>query len=472
MATLTYKSQRSMLRPAALPLSRGVLQRKCVCGGTPGPTGECDACRRKRTAAARPGGSTVPPAVHETLRTAGQPLDTSTRSLLEHRFGYDFSGVRVHTGPKAAESAGSVNAQAYTVGEHIVFGAGRYAPSQSQGLRLLAHELTHVVQQRASATSPLSLGDPASPAEREAEQVASSAGGLIGQTVQPSVQRQPVPDEPRPRNEGPPLQEAPLPPRCSIIWKDGRWSWKCEGIPKIGSTPEIPLDPRDIPDRIRDLIPKGPDGAPGSGERTFPFPSPPGSDLPPNWLETICQRSPMSPLCIPLGEKPRPDQPSPGETLTKPIGVFWTTNVLFEQDQPATATGAPNGGITADGTSALDLIIFLLKSDPTLRVRLVGHASAEGTPAHNLELSKRRVRLVYQKLEAAGLGGQVIDPLESDGKTDGCTRLEIGVWACGEAQATQGEALPEERRVAATFLRNPPLPSGPFRLTLPEFGRR
>lgn len=85
--------------------------------------------------------------VRETLRSPGQPLDPATRAFFEPRFGQDFSQVRVHTDAKAAESAWAVNALAYTAGRDIVFGTGRYAPATSEGRRLLAHELTHVVQQ-------------------------------------------------------------------------------------------------------------------------------------------------------------------------------------------------------------------------------------------------------------------------------------------------------------------------------------
>jgi hypothetical protein len=79
---------------------------------------------------------------------SGRPLPESVRTFFEPRLGYDFSGVRVHTDAKAAESAWAVNARAYTVGRNIVFGAGQYAPGVSEGQRLLAHELTHVVQQQ------------------------------------------------------------------------------------------------------------------------------------------------------------------------------------------------------------------------------------------------------------------------------------------------------------------------------------
>ncbi len=114
----------------------------------------------------------VPPAVHETLRRPGAPLDPPTRSLMERRLGADFGHVRVHTDAPAAASARAVNALAYTAGNSIVFGSGRYAPRQHDGQRLLAHELTHTVQQgghRAPpANQPLRLGAPTTSAEHEA----------------------------------------------------------------------------------------------------------------------------------------------------------------------------------------------------------------------------------------------------------------------------------------------------------------
>ena len=79
------------------------------------------------------------------LRGGGQPLPESVRSSFEPRFGYDFSGVRVHTDAKAAESAKAISARAYTRGRDIVFGAGQYNTSTDAGKRLLAHELTHTV---------------------------------------------------------------------------------------------------------------------------------------------------------------------------------------------------------------------------------------------------------------------------------------------------------------------------------------
>jgi len=116
----------------------------------------------------------APPIVGEVLRSAGSPLDPPVRRDVERLFGRDFADVRVHAGVRAAESARAVDAHAYTVGRHVVFGDGGYAPGTPRGRRLLAHELAHVVQQGAAtdAPGPLALDDPGGAAEREAQAVA------------------------------------------------------------------------------------------------------------------------------------------------------------------------------------------------------------------------------------------------------------------------------------------------------------
>ena len=93
---------------------------------------------------------TAPPVVHEVLQSPGQPLDAGTRAFMEPRFGHDFSRVQVHSGPAAEQSARAVNALAYTVGQHIVFGAGQFTPGTHEGRRLMAHELSHTLQQDAT----------------------------------------------------------------------------------------------------------------------------------------------------------------------------------------------------------------------------------------------------------------------------------------------------------------------------------
>src|SRR5262245_36123699 len=147
-------------KPCFIPAHTGLLQRKCAACSNHAIGGECEECKKKtgllqRRPANESSAGEIPTIVHEVLRSPGQPLDAATRAFMEPRFGYDFSGVRVHTDAKAAESAQKVNALAYTVREHIVFGAGQYAPKKIEGQRLLAHELTHTIQQSGSAQTGL-----------------------------------------------------------------------------------------------------------------------------------------------------------------------------------------------------------------------------------------------------------------------------------------------------------------------------
>ena len=205
--------------PTTSPLSRGgILQRKCAsCGQHAIAAGTCAECSKKKQVLQRKPThqsevEEVPAIVHEVLSSPGQPLDNGTRSFMEERFSqhfrgrpaqtaagltvgavgdrfeqeadqraqmvmqaakpgtanapvsreqYDFSKVRVHTSAQAAASARAVNALAYTVGNHVVFGAGQYAPTTTGGSRLLAHELAHTIQQGGSNLVVQRVCDPA-----------------------------------------------------------------------------------------------------------------------------------------------------------------------------------------------------------------------------------------------------------------------------------------------------------------------
>lgn len=165
----------------------GILQRKCAsCGNHTIAGGKCETCENKKGVLQRKSLNNsehlqVPPILNEVLNTAGQPLDKSTRSYFEPRFGYDFSHVRVHGDSKAAESADAVDALAYTVSNKVVFGQGRYSPDTRAGKKLLAHELAHVVQQERSGNKIQRQGieagkiaDAAGADEREAEELAAA----------------------------------------------------------------------------------------------------------------------------------------------------------------------------------------------------------------------------------------------------------------------------------------------------------
>jgi hypothetical protein len=130
------------------------LQRTCACGGV---------CPRCRAGGAGAGSHTVPPMVRDGIQSAAEPLEAGAREVMESRLGHDFGQVRVHAGERAARSARALDAQAYTLGRDIVFGAGRYAPHSAEGRHLLAHELTHVVQQRGTPALQRKAADGDSP---------------------------------------------------------------------------------------------------------------------------------------------------------------------------------------------------------------------------------------------------------------------------------------------------------------------
>lgn len=144
--------------------------------------------------------------VAETLARPGTPLAPAVRHDMASALGHDFGDVRVHTDAAAAGSARAVQAQAYTVGSHVVFGEGRYQPGTTEGRRTLAHELTHVVQQRqgpvdgtplarsaGEGAGGLQVSDPGDPFEREAEAVADR---VVQRTETPT--ETPEDDDPAP----------------------------------------------------------------------------------------------------------------------------------------------------------------------------------------------------------------------------------------------------------------------------------
>ncbi len=203
MSLRTQTQAKAASQPSFAPVQGGLLQRKCACGGAAGMSGECEECSKKKRfglqtklkvnepgdiyeqeadriadqVMATPAHHAVsgaapriqrfseqssgqvdaaPASVDQALASPGRPLEPTLRQDMEQRFGHDFSRVRVHSGAAAEQSAQEVNANAYTVGHDIVFGASRFASETQEGRRLLAHELTHVVQQ--SSTDGIHTG--------------------------------------------------------------------------------------------------------------------------------------------------------------------------------------------------------------------------------------------------------------------------------------------------------------------------
>ena len=143
--------------------------------------------------------------VHDVVSSPGEALDRDVRADMESRLGHDFSDVRVHRDSAADESAQAVSAKAYTVGSHVAFQTGAYDPGSDSGRHVLAHELTHVVQQRSgpvdgtSAPGGIRVSDPSDRFERQASEVAdrafSSSPVPVGASTASGVQRQETPEE-------------------------------------------------------------------------------------------------------------------------------------------------------------------------------------------------------------------------------------------------------------------------------------
>jgi 5-methylcytosine-specific restriction endonuclease McrA len=152
------------------------VMRQCACDGA-----DCAECQARRQSTGQADGARLPDqppsSVAKVLKAGGgEPIAPATRAPMEQAFGADLRGVRFHTNADAARAAHDLNAEAFTVGQDIYFGRGRYRPEASDGKKLLAHELMHTVQQgeaRPAVQRELRVSQPSDPEEREAEAVAN-----------------------------------------------------------------------------------------------------------------------------------------------------------------------------------------------------------------------------------------------------------------------------------------------------------
>jgi hypothetical protein len=282
-------------RAPFVPVPIGRLHRKCACGQHAGG-GQCDECKKKHETLQRyPADSsranTVPPVVHEVLRSPGQPLDIATRDFMEPRFGHDFSRVRVHTDARAGESARAVDALAYTVGNHIVLGNGMSSSTLSRK-QLLAHELTHVTQQSPVGDSTLNslrpsqrdlqVGPTDGPAEREAERIAQTlssgvASIIPGTNSRPQLQRTPGGDSiPTRRGSTLPYREATELHECIRIMGEANTEFCRRQVLAAGP---MNLQPGRPATQSKDSQSKEPKNADREGEQKQPDQSQPPANL-------------------------------------------------------------------------------------------------------------------------------------------------------------------------------------------------
>jgi hypothetical protein len=377
---------------------------------------------------------------------------------------YDFRNVRVHTDGRAAASARAVGALAYTVGSDIAFGTGQYAPSSPAGLKLIAHELAHVIQQ----------------------------DGGNGEAVGAALQRQDGPsgddddddkgEEKKPKTPfDPPDQIA----NCSVDFLHLDKFVKC-CTEAIGDSTICTSQLK----KFKDLFKKfGPDACPPKAKK------PDGTCCPlPMLYDPLAGK--CSKTISPLGKQP-PSKPSPsppptievqkclpGEQPTlyggccapgqlTDIRGMPCVSAQLPAPTPKTPTPAPNppparalihfkfdlpavgaepnestlkSSLTATGQTEWTDLLNQMRANSAWKVQLVGKASPEGTDAYNLDLGGRRAKLVAQALAENGIDASRIVDVKPE-----CTRLSVGVFTCGET----GAVGPDDRQVKVLFLPNP-----------------
>lgn len=282
MNTRAQGQAKPLPKPSFTPARTNLIQRKCACGGTPGPDGECAACRAKRLqwqsaaqpmqdqaaavgdaarsdhhfgevrikpearSPATPASISSPQDVTEAAPTtqppidlssafssiiqreaAGQSLTQESRESMERLFGHDFSTVRLHQDSRAVQVARLVHANAFAVGEHIFWGMPEVSPTSLQGRQLLGHELVHVLQQRqmsarSSSMLNIELADSGA-SEREAERIAAdvvrATPAALAHEASPKTERNP--------SRGSPVSVRPVPQTAQLQRKPGQSFTAC-----------------------------------------------------------------------------------------------------------------------------------------------------------------------------------------------------------------------------------------------------
>jgi hypothetical protein len=433
--------------------SAAQLKRKCAtCEGEQRATkGMCAACEAQALALQRKPDGKMSSAPQAVVRGAGAALPQPVRAFFEPRLDRDLSHVRVHTDARAAGSAQSLHALAYTSGRDIVFGAGRYAPGTETGRRLLAHELAHVVQQesRPEARSRLHR-------QPEGEDLPDAP---------PEV-------EPLPPFE-PPGPEPQVECKIDIFKRELECCAPAPGVGRVCAP-----DPFTVKRKIEEALarmrrkkprapPAGIDACPDA--RRIPSDAPPpfrsGGCCPEGtlWFNDRCRTIPITPSCTPeqcsedevfiglpgrccipriVEPPPPPPPPPPGERVATSHEVF------FQLDRPRPgepSRAAFESGVTGEGKASFATLVAALKAEPALKVQLIGGASPEGDDAYNFDLATRRARAVAAALEREGIGaGRIADPPENDLRSE-CREVGTGLRSCGEAGATGAR----DRRVLA-----------------------
>jgi outer membrane protein OmpA-like peptidoglycan-associated protein len=425
--------QTSLKTPVSIstPVQSMLLQRECSKCSSHSIDVEPDEDQKKRLNLQRRAANEAPPQevpqiVHDVLRSPGEPLDRDARAFMEPRFGHDFSKVRVHKDAKAAESAKSVNALAYTVGQDVVFGAGQYAPGTSTGKRLLTHELVHAVQQgsRGRLQNKLTVGEHNDMFEKEADKIASLV--LDGQPFTPTdtrgfrLQRQTETQE-KPKE---PLIPIPVFDQFDpeVIAPD------IKGIPDFLKGQRVSLSKlRDVLDKARNVLPAPSSGIDYCDTLIYGY-----EKVKSGKFEGLCcpksrrdrddlccsprNIAPLSSRCctreevIVNGKCFKPQRvPVPGPTLPKQPPVPKVEpqkpgiKPEMKQSEIIDHFAVNQASLPAGASEKLDRLASQLKLYKEAKVHIDGHTDSSYTPEYNQQLSERRAQTVRDALVKRGI---------------------------------------------------------------------
>jgi hypothetical protein len=391
-------------------------------------------------------------------RGGGQPLPAAARARFESGLGFDLSDVRIHASSRAARAAADIHAQAFTIGSDIHFAAGHFAPGTASGDRLLAHELTHVVQQSGAAdtvqrqTFPDPLGDlPESDVDCSINLQAGKLRDFVNCCAKTPLGRGCSKDVIDGVCKIIKCDPEPPPERlCPPGFKAGRTKehkGQCCKEPVVAENDRVCCDPKNIV--LNSVNPRCcPAGTePDVAKKNCVTPAPPVTPCLPG------QKNSKGECCllptIPHGDKCVVPTPLP---KPKPAPALVPLELFFQKDKPPlSGKGTIANSLTDQGRANFTKLVALLESDAALKVQLVGKASPEGSDDYNLELGSRRAELIAAALADAGIDASRLAKAPG-GEPAGCQELREGVFTCGELGATGAR----DRQVLAEAIRPAP----------------
>jgi cell wall-associated NlpC family hydrolase len=397
----------------------------------------------------------------------GQPLPSESLSFFGSRFGYDFSSVRIHADFRAHEAARSVNAVAFTLGQDVVFDAGHYAPNSDAGRKLLAHELTHVVQQNGGVNGG-QLTVQRSPRPMVQRQQATCSIDIIQAAKVFGGDKSAALKVLDCCQSG----LSPLPSGCTsdviaaaekLLGKKGGTGPKkadCRGLTGffpagtkdlIGQCCKDREDPQFCcpPERISSKAP-----------------SPRCCNADEVVEEGLCvKKGPaILPTCPP-GEsmtifgtcvKNKTTPPSPPKPPDKPSAPFTTLDRLvieFNKDAPQSWHTFKTSA-TADGQTHFEQLVSTLTAQPDAKVQLEAHASSDkpaGDETYNKRLTDRRVKIVANELTKRKVDATRLSNPPTQTTPSGCEEIDTGQLSCGDTGASEEVASSDRKVVAQVF---------------------